>query len=500
MTEMQNQEYHAKATKVRIETRAFIDGKFVAAETGQRFDTLNPATGKVLASVESCTAKDIAKAVVAARRAFESGSWSRMAPRDRKKVLLKFADLVQQNADELALLETLDNGKPISDALNGDLPDAIETLRWHAETADKIYDRISPTGIDVSSLIVREPIGVVAAVIPWNFPLAITAMKIGPSLAAGNSLIIKPAEQTPLTALRLAELGAEAGIPAGVLNVTPGDGPNAGQALGRHMDVDCVSFTGSTDVGRLFLKYAAESNLKRVTLELGGKSPAIVMGDVKDFRHVAEQVAFGILFAQGENCSAGSRLIVHKAAKEQLLAELKAVFKTWSVGDPLLPDTRIGAMITEAHLSRVLSFIESGKRDGASLVLGGSRAMPESGGFFLEPTLFDGVTNDMEIAREEIFGPVLSVIAVADAEEAVRVANDTPYGLAASLYTDDLNTAHKIARAIRAGTVSVNCFSEGDQGAPFGGFKQSGFGGREKSLLAHDQYTEVKTIWTQIRE
>lgn len=492
-------DFHAAATKIQIETRAFIDGKFVDAIDGQRFETVNPATGKVLAQVSAGGAADIDVAVMAARRSFDSGAWSRTAPRDRKKTLLRLADLVEKHADELALLEVLDNGKPITDAMTADLPDAIETLRWHAETVDKLYDQVSPTPHDISSVIIREPIGVVGAVIPWNFPLAITAMKIGPTLAAGNSLVIKPAEQTPLTALRLAGLAAEAGIPDGVLNVVPGDGPNAGQALGRHNDVDCLSFTGSTEVGRLFLKYAAESNLKRTTLELGGKSPAIVMDDVSDLKHVAEQVAFGILFSQGENCSAGSRLIVHRKIKDKLLAELIEVFKGWKLGDPLQPDTKIGAMIDEGHLKRVLSYIAAGEEGGAKLVTGGRRALTETGGYFLPPTLFDGVDNGMKIAREEIFGPVLSVITVADADEAIRIANDTPYGLAASLYTDNLHTAHKISRAVRAGTVSINCFSEGDQGAPFGGFKQSGFGGREKSLLAHDQYTEVKTIWTQIR-
>ena len=499
MSTRQKSEFHAAAQKVRIETRAFIDGKFVEAADGGTFETVNPATGKVLARVAAGGKAEIDKAVVAARRSFEAGVWSGMAPRERKKALLRLADLVEKNAAELALLEVLDNGKPITDAMNADLPDAIETLRWHAETIDKLYDWASPTPRDVSSIIVREPIGVVGAVIPWNFPLAITAMKIGPVLAAGNSLVIKPAEQTPLTALRLAGLAVEAGIPDGVLNVVPGDGPTAGQALGRHPDVDCLSFTGSTEVGRLFLKYAAESNLKRTSLELGGKSAAIVLDDVSDLRHVAEQVAIGILFSQGENCSAGSRLIVHKAVKDKLLPELVEVFKGWTLGDPLQPDTRIGAMIDEGHLKRVLSYIDSGKQAGAVLVTGGARALEETGGYFLPPTLFDRVGNDMKIAREEIFGPVLSVITVSDAEEAVRVANDTPYGLAASLYTDNLHAAHKVARAIRAGTVSINCFSEGDQGAPFGGFKQSGFGGREKSLLAHDQYTEVKTIWTQIR-
>jgi gamma-glutamyl-gamma-aminobutyraldehyde dehydrogenase len=422
-----------------------------------------------------------------------------MPPKQRKKVLLKFADLMEKNAEELALMEVLDSGKPLSDARTVDLPDSIETLRWHAEAIDKIYGQVAPSATDVVALIVREPVGVVGAVLPWNFPIFVAMWKIAPALAGGNSMVVKPAEQTSLTCIRLAELAAEAGLPPGVLNVVPGYGETAGQALGRHPDVDCVSFTGSGEVGRYFLKYSAESNLKSIVLECGGKSPAIVLDDVRDLRLVAEQLAFGILFCQGENCSAGSRLIVEQGIKERLLAELSAVFDTWKVGDPLAADTRIGALIDEPHLRRVLGYIDTGLREGASLLRGGRRILEESGGYFLEPTIFDNVSNGMTIAREEIFGPVLSVITVANTEEAVRVANQTDYGLASSLYTDDLNKAHAVAKALRAGTVSVNCFSEGDMGVPFGGFKQSGFGGRDKSLMAHDQYTETKTVWIQLR-
>ena len=499
MTDNAGTDFHAAAGRLRFETRAFIDGRFVEARSGRTFDTVNPATGKVLATVTECDAADVDAAVEAARRVFEAGSWSRMAPRERKKTLLRLADLMERNLDELALLETLDSGKPITDARTVDLPDTIETLRWHAEAIDKIYDQITPTARDVVSLVVREPVGVVGGVLPWNFPLFVAGWKFAPALAGGNSVVLKPAEQTPLSLIRLAALTAEAGIPEGVFNVLPGFGETAGQAIGRHMDVDCVGFTGSGEVGRLFLEYAAESNMKRIVLECGGKSPAIVMPDVADLGPVVGEIATAILFCQGENCTAGSRLIVHESIKDRLLDRIIEAFASWTVGDPLNADTRIGALIEEQHLKKVLGYIETGKREGAELVFGGRRILEKTGGWFIQPTIFDGVKNSMTIAQDEIFGPVLSAITFADTDEAVRIANDTRYGLAASLYTDDLHTAHTVARAIRAGTVSVNCYSEGDMAAPFGGFKESGFGGRDKSLMAHDQYTETKTIWIQLR-
>jgi gamma-glutamyl-gamma-aminobutyraldehyde dehydrogenase len=492
-------DFGAIARSIEYETKAFINGKFVDAASGKSFETINPATGKALVSIAAGDKEDVDRAVSAARAVFEKGDWSNQSPRDRKIALLKLADLIEKNQAELAVLEALDTGKPVLDAFNADLPDAIATMRWHAEAIDKIYDSISPTPSDIVSMVVREPIGVVGAVIPWNFPLAITAMKIGPVLAGGNSIVIKPAEQTPLTALKLARLAAEAGIPDGVINVVPGFGETAGQAIGRHRDVDCLSFTGSTEVGGYFLKYAAESNLKRVILELGGKSPVIVMDDVDDLTPIVEQIAVGILFSQGENCSAGSRLLVQKKMKDRLLEAVIEHFKTWKVGDPFAADTRMGALIEEKHLNRVLGYIDAGRKEGASIVLGGNQVLKETGGYFVEPTIFDNVRNDMKIAQEEIFGPVLAAITFDDVEDAVRIANDTKFGLAASLYTNDLHIAHKVSRKIRAGTVSVNCFSEGDQAVPFGGFKQSGFGGREKSMLAHDQYMQTKTIWMQLR-
>ena len=487
------------ARSVEFETKAFINGRFVDAASGKTFDTINPATGRTITAIAETDKEDANRAVAAARAVFEKGDWRNQSPRQRKVALLKLADLVEIHQQELAAMEALDTGKPVLDAFNADLPDAIATLRWHAEAIDKIYDAVSPTSSDIVSMVVRDPIGVVGTVIPWNFPLAITAMKLGPILAGGNSIVIKPAEQTPLTALKLARLAAEAGIPDGVFNVLPGFGETAGQAFGRHMDVDCLSFTGSTEVGGYFLKYAAESNLKRVLLELGGKSPVIVMDDVDDLTPIVEQIAFGILFSQGENCSAGSRLLVQKNMKDRLLSAVVDHFRTWKVGDPFAPDTRVGALIEKKHLERVLGYIDAGRKEGADIVLGGNRILEETGGYFVEPTVFDNVRNDMKIAQEEIFGPVLSTITFNNVEEAVCIANDTKYGLAAQLYTNDLNIAHKVSRQIRAGTVSVNCFSEGDQAVPFGGYKQSGFGGREKSLLAHDQYLQFKTIWMQLR-
>jgi gamma-glutamyl-gamma-aminobutyraldehyde dehydrogenase len=492
-------DFHASAKSVSLETRAFINGRYVDSVTGETFETENPATGQVLAQVAAGGERDVNNAVVSARASFEDGAWSRMAPRERKKILLRWADLIEKHQEELALIETLDCGKPISDARTVDLPDSIETLRWHAEATDKIYDQMTPAPHDVVSMITREPIGVVGAVIPWNFPLFVAMWKMAPALAGGNSMVVKPAEQTSLSLLKLAGLAAEAGIPDGVLNVVPGMGPTAGRAIGLHMGIDCVSFTGSGEVGRYFLGYAAQSNMKRIVLECGGKSPAIVMGDVKDLSPVLENIAAGILFCQGENCSAGSRLIVHESIKDRLLEQLKPVFSGWTVGDPLDPATRIGALIEEGHMNKVLSYVEKGMAEGAALVHGGRRIHEGTGGYFVEPTIFDKVHNDMTIAREEIFGPVLSVITFRETEEAVRIANDTNYGLAASLYTDDLNTAHKVAKAIRAGTVSVNCYSEGDYAVPFGGYKESGFGGKDKGLAAHDQYTESKAIWIQLR-
>ena len=476
-------------------TDAFIDGAFRPAGTGERFATENPATGRPLAEIAAGDADDIDRAVRAARRAFDDGRWSRLAPAERKVTLLRFADLLEANLEELALLDSLEAGKPITDCRETDLPETIKTFRWYAEAADKLYDSIAPTGQDALGLIVREPIGVVGAVLPWNFPIMMASWKAAPALAAGNSVVIKPAELTSLSTIRMAELAAEAGLPDGVLNVVPGMGETAGQALGRHMDVDVLSFTGSTEVGRLFLRYSSESNLKRIVLECGGKSPQIVMADASDLDTVAEQVVIAGYANMGENCTCGSRLIVHRDVRDALLDRVVTKTAEWIVGDPQDPTTRIGPMIERPHLDKVMSYIDLGRAEGARIVAGGDRALPDSGGYFVAPTVFDDVRNDMRIAREEIFGPVISTIPFDSPEEAVSLANATSYGLHASIYTRDVDTAIKTARAIRAGTVSINGYSEGDITTPFGGYKESGFGGRDKGLEAFDQYTEKKTIW-----
>ncbi len=487
------------ATSTSFRTQAFIDGAFRDAQSGETFVSENPASGRPITSVACGDTADIDLAVKAARRAFEDGRWSRRSPTSRKTILLRFADLIEANSEELATLDALEGGKPITDCRDIDLPDTIKTVRWYAEAIDKVFDAVAPTGPDALGLIIREPIGVVGAVVPWNFPILMAAWKIAPALASGNSMVVKPSRLTSLSAIRLAELASAAGVPDGVLNVVPGTGAGAGQALGRHMDVDKVTFTGSTEVGREFLHYAAESNLKEVTLELGGKSPSLVLAGPPDLAIVAEQVLFAALVNQGENCSSGSRLIVHRSVHEELVERLAAGLAEWPVGDPMDPATRIGPMIERPHLDKVMGYIARGRAEGARVVTGGEQVLESSGGYFVAPTIFDGVTNSMSIARDEIFGPVLSTIPFDDEAEGIRLANETSYGLAASIYTTDLDAAFRVSRALRAGVIGVNAYSEGDITTPFGGYKQSGFGGRDKGLEAFDQYTEKKTIWVTLR-
>jgi gamma-glutamyl-gamma-aminobutyraldehyde dehydrogenase len=495
---MEKAAVHKAAANLKFRTKAFIGGKYVDAISGKTYASENPATGKALANIAECDEKDVDVAVKNARETFDKGHWSRMSPANRKKILFNFADLIEKNDAELALLDSLDAGKPIVDCINIDLPDTVVTFRWHAEAIDKLNDEVTPTGPEHVAMIVREPIGVVGAVVPWNFPLLMAAWKLGPALATGNSVILKPASQTSLSVLRLAELASEAGLPDGVLNVIPGPGGVVGRAIGMHLDVDAVAFTGSTEVGRMFLEYSAKSNLKRIMLECGGKSPQVVMADYDDLQNAAQHIVNAAFWNMGENCSAGSRLIVQKSIKDKLMAKVIDVCNTWPLGDPLDPATRVGPIISKGQMDKVLSYIDAGKGEGAKIVLGGNQVRAETGGYFIELTIFDNVRNDMKIAREEIFGPVLATIEFNDEAEAVALANKTTYGLAASLYTNNVNVAHRMARALQAGTVSVNCYSEGDITTPFGGYKESGFVGRDKSIHAHDQYTQLKTIWMQL--
>lgn len=491
------EDYRTQIAQVSYRNQAFINGKFAAAASGKTFDCISPIDGKVLTKVAECDKEDVELAVKAARATFEKGTWSQMAPAQRKRIMLKWVALIEKHREELALLETLDVGKPISISLSGDITSSLRCLQWYAETADKIYDELAPARPDSISMITREPIGVVGAVVPWNFPLLMASWKLGPALATGNSVILKPAEQSPLTALRIAEFAAEAGLPAGVLNVLPGFGETAGQALGRHMDVDMIAFTGSTEVGKFFLRYAGESNMKHVALETGGKSPNIVFGDVADINHAAATAAAGVFYNSGQVCTAATRIIVQEKIKDQFVELVAKHADKWRPKDPLDPKTSMGSMVDEGQMDRVLGYIDIGRKEGAKVAFGGERARRNTGGFYVEPTIFDDVKNSMRVAQEEIFGPVVVTIPFKDDEEAVKIANDTIYGLQASLWTRDITRAHKVARSLRAGTVNINSTDGGDITAPFGGYKQSGIG-RDKSLHALEKYQQIKHTYIQL--
>jgi 4-(gamma-glutamylamino)butanal dehydrogenase len=485
--------FEAVAGSLKLPGEAVIGGKTVASVSGKTFANVTPRNGRVLNHVAQCDAADVDAAVASARAAFETGPWRRLHYREKKRVLFKLAELMERDAESLAVLESLDVGKPITNALKGDIPGSINTLRYYAEALDKIYGEVGPGTPDRFSFAVHEPLGVVGAIVPWNFPLLMAMWKIAPALAMGNSVILKPAEQSPLTALKIGELALEAGLPAGVLNIVPGFGAEAGKALALHNDVDMIAFTGSGAVGKLLMQYSGQSNLKRVSLELGGKSPHIIFNDCPDLKRAATEAAWGIFYNSGQVCTAGSRLLVQAGIADEFFDRLIAVARRIVAGDPLEPATTSGAMVSEEQMQTALRYIETAKQEGGALVLGGSRTRVDSGGFYVEPTVFDRVTPENTIAREEVFGPVLAVTRFKEPNDAIRIANDTSYGLAAGLWTKDITLAHRAAREIRAGLVWINGWDSCDITMPFGGFKQSGFG-RDRSLHALYKYADLKSV------
>jgi len=476
--------------------QAFIDGKYVNSASGKTFECISPIDGRLLVKVAECDKEDVNRAVIAARRAFESGVWADQSPAARKAVMLKLARLIRENED--ALLETLDMGKPVTLAKAFDMNGVADSFQWFGEAIDKIYDEIAPLGNTALGLITREPLGVIGAVVPWNFPLLMASWKLAPMLVSGNSVILKPAEQSPLTAIRLAELAMEAGIPEGVLNVLPGYGETAGQAIGMHMDIDAVSFTGSTEVGKYFLQYSGKSNMKSISLECGGKTPNIVMKDAPNLDAAAQAAGMAIFFNSGQVCIASSRLVVEESIKDEFLEKVKAFGQAaMQPGDPLDPNTLMGTMVDKTQTARVMGYIEAGQKEGATLYSGGKQVRQNTGGEYIEPTIFDNVKSNMKIAQEEIFGPVLSTLTFTNADDAVKIANDSVYGLFANLWTNDLTKAHKMARKIKAGTVTINNTNGNIQLMPFGGYKQSGIG-RDGSLHAIDKYTQLKSTHIQL--
>lgn len=486
------------AGTIPLPGKAIIDGQLVSSLSGKTFANVSPRNGQVINQITECDEADINAAVASAKRAFEDKRWRRLHYRDKKAILFKLAELMERDSESLAVLESIDVGKPIKDALAVDVPGAIRTLRYYAEALDKVYGEVGPETTDRISFAVHEPLGVIGVIVPWNFPLLMTMWKVAPAIAMGNSIVLKPAEQSTLTALKMAELALEAGVPPGVLNVVPGFGAGAGKALALHMDVDMLAFTGSGVVGKLLMQYSGQSNLKRVSLELGGKSPQIVFADCPDLNAAAVHAAWGVFFNQGEVCTAASRLLVQEVIKDAFLEKLLQVAKKIVPGDPLNPSTAFGAMVSANQMKTALRYIDTAHKEGGKLLLGGTQVRIDTGGFYVEPTVFDNIEPGATLAREEVFGPVLAVTTFKDPDDALRLANDTVYGLAAGLWTRDISLAHRAARELRAGLVWVNGWDACDLTMPFGGFKQSGFG-RDRSMHALHKYADLKSISITLR-
>ncbi|MDC0161949.1 aldehyde dehydrogenase [bacterium] len=489
-----------KQAKLKLEypSDLFINGRYQKSISENYFDNISPIDGKVLNKISFAQKEDIELAVSTARKVFEKGSWSNLPPGRRKKILLKFAELLERDRLQLALLDTLDMGKTINDTYNADLPTSIDNIEWYAEIIDKLFDDISPSSKEYMGLITKEPIGVVAAIVPWNYPLWMAIWKIAPALITGNSVILKPAEQSPMSAIKIGALLSEAGVPDGVFSVLSGDGPITGKSLCLHNDIDCVAFTGSGEVGKLVLQYSGQSNMKRVQLECGGKSPNIIFADCNNLDAAAEASAYAIFGNQGEVCSAGSRLIVQKEIEDEFLDKVVKLSKKMQPADPFDPESFAGAIVNTEQLEKINKYVNIGKEEGASVEVGGNITLKETGGFYFEPTIFKNVKNNMKIAQEEIFGPVLTTLSFTNFEEAISIANDTEYGLAAGVWTNDINNAIKASREIRAGTVYINNYEEGvDTTIPLGGYKQSGIG-RDNGYQALENYLQVKSTWIKI--
>lgn len=491
----QNKSWQERALELKPQSQLFIDGKFVDAASGKTFENFSPSDGHLICNVASGDIEDINRAVASAKKTYDSGIWREMNPRDKKAIMLRWAQLLGEHKEELALLEAIDTGRPISDALSVDAPNSTRVIQWYAETIDKTYDEIAPAPRNALAMVTREPLGVIGAVVPWNYPMMITSWKLGPAIAMGNSIVVKPAENSSLSALKMAELAVAAGLPHGVFNVVPGLGSEAGQALARHMDVAKIAFTGSGPTGRKMMQYAAESNMKQVSLELGGKSPQVVLNDCVDLEAAASTIAWAIYYNAGQTCNAGSRIIVEKGVKEELFAHLHKFLESFVVGNQFDPATQMAGLVSELQRDRVNAYLDLIGQDGEKLIFGGEKTTGSD--LLIKPTLIDNVKPDSRLAQEEIFGPVLVAIDAKDEEDALRLANGTEYGLAASVWTNNVARAHKFARKLRAGTVWVNTFDMLDVITPFGGFGASG-SGRDKSLHALDAYSALKTTWVDL--